>query len=228
MFPTCSAPIYGDDYIDPDKQLDITSCYFKGFRSYVNYNETSSQTNVPFDQLEGNWDYEPTLTYWKDYMVKFCFTLCFNYAIFVSVKALVYLVPDRPWQLQEKIKIEQYLIREVLNLNIDEQALEQAREELEELKELGQGSDVRPDTADVVESDDEAVERIQAIIASRKPSAATQFAENMLQATGEAPIDTIVIDETTNETTKPDSQSEASNDQNEDEENPTTAVTSQF
>ena len=103
--------------------------------------------------MEGNWDYEPTLTYWKDYMVKFCFTLCFNvsfiggpksvqspvsdsngpklamasfwtagneqdannwtfkYAIFVSVKALVYLVPDRPWQLEEKIKIEQYLIR---------------------------------------------------------------------------------------------------------------------
>merc|ERR1712133_232200 len=114
-------------------------------------------------------------------MGKFCFTLCFNYAIFVSVKALVYLVPDRPWQLQEKIKIEQYLIREVLNLNIDEQAVEQAKEELEELKELGQGSDGRPDTADVVESDDEPGERIQAIIASRKTSAATHFAENILQ-----------------------------------------------
>ena len=51
---------------------------FKGFRSYVEYNDTDSQTNVPFDQMEGNWDYEPTLIYWKDYMVKFCFTLCFN------------------------------------------------------------------------------------------------------------------------------------------------------
>lgn len=120
-----------------------------------------------------------------------------------------------------------YSFREVLNLNIDEQALEQAKEELEELKELGQGSDGRPDTADVVESDDEPGERIQAIIGSRKTSAATHFAENILQAAGEAPIDAIVIDETTNEDKKPDSQSEASNDLN-DEENPTTAFTSQF
>ena len=26
LFPTCSAPRYGDGYIDPDQQLDITSC----------------------------------------------------------------------------------------------------------------------------------------------------------------------------------------------------------
>ena len=104
--------------------------------------------------------------------------------------------------------------------------MEQAKEELEEMKEVGQGSDGRPDTADVVESDDEPGERIQAIIASRKTSAATHFAENILQAAGEAPIDAIVI-ETTNEDRKPDSQSEASNDLN-DGENPTTAFTSQF
>ena len=116
--------------------------------------------------------------------------------------------------------------REVLNLNIDEQALEQAKEELEELKD--QGSDGRPDTADVVESDDEPGERIQAIITSRKPSAATQFAESILQAAGDAPIDAVVIDETTNGDRKSESQSVADSSQNENEENPTTAFTSKF
>ena len=112
-----------------------------------------------------------------------------------------------------------------MNLNIDEQALEQAKEELEELKD--QGSDGRPDTADVVESDDEPGERIQAIITSRKPSAATQFAESILQAAGDAPIDAVVIDETTNGY-KSDSQSQDDSSQNESEENPTTAFTSKF
>ena len=112
-----------------------------------------------------------------------------------------------------------------MNLNIDEQALEQAKEELEELKD--QGSDGRPDTADVVESDDEPGERIQAIITSRKPSAATQFAESILQAAGDAPIDAVVIDETTNGY-KSDSQSQDDSSQNENEENPTTAFTSKF
>ena len=112
-------------------------------------------------------------------------------------------------------------------MNIDEQALEQAKEELEELKELEQGSDGRPDTADVVESDDEPVERIQAIITSRKPSAATQFAESILQAAGDAPIDAVVIDESHGDR-KSDSQSVARSSQDENEENPTTAFTSQF
>ena len=115
-----------------------------------------------------------------------------------------------------------------MNLNIDEQALEQAKEELEELKELGQGSDGRPDTADVVESDDEPVDRIQSIIASRKPSAATQFAENILQAAGEAPIDAVVIDETVNGDNRSESQSVAGSSHNDDKEYPTTAFTSQF
>ena len=35
-----------------------------------------------------------------------------------------YAIPDRAWQLEEKIKIEQFLIKEVLNLNIDKDKLE--------------------------------------------------------------------------------------------------------
>ena len=43
---------------------------------------------------------------------------------------VIYLIPDRAWQLEEKIKIEQFLIKEVLNLNIDEEKVEEAKEEI--------------------------------------------------------------------------------------------------
>ena len=45
---------------------------------------------------------------------------------------LTWIIPDRPWQLEQKIKIENYLIREVLNLNIDEKKVEEAREAVAE------------------------------------------------------------------------------------------------
>ena len=85
-----------------------------------------------------------------------------------------------------------------MNLNIDEQALEQAKEELEELKELGTSD--RPDTADVVESDDERLD-VAAVIASRKQSASTQIVElqaqfvDVLQAAGNSTADITVIDQ---------------------------------
>ena len=48
--------------------------------------------------------------------------------MYLIVYFLTWIIPDRPWQLEQKIKIENYLIREVLNLNIDEKKVEEARE----------------------------------------------------------------------------------------------------
>ena len=90
-------------------------------------------------------DYNETDIFWKDYMVKFAFTIAFNvrppplttitlkyikYTLYLLVSIFVYVIPDRAWQLEEKIKIEKYLITEVLNLNIDEQKVEEVKEEI--------------------------------------------------------------------------------------------------
>ena len=52
--------------------------------------------------------------------------------IYLIVYSTTWIIPDRPWQLEQKIKIENYLIREVLNLNIDEQKVEEAREAVDD------------------------------------------------------------------------------------------------
>ena len=51
-----------------------------------------------------------------------------KYVVYCLVYTTTWIIPDRPWQLEQKIKIENYLIREVLNLNIDEQKVNEARE----------------------------------------------------------------------------------------------------
>ena len=52
--------------------------------------------------------------------------------IYLIVYSTTWIIPDRPWQLEQKIKIENYLIREVLNLNIDEQKVEEAQEAVDD------------------------------------------------------------------------------------------------
>ena len=61
--------------------------------------------------------------------------------IYLVVYSTTWTIPDRPWQLEQKIKIENYLIREVLNLNIDEQKVEEAREAVDD--EIISGSSVK-------------------------------------------------------------------------------------
>ena len=58
-FPVCSAPEISPD-MDPFLNITITECSFRGFYQY-----------------DGD-QFETTKTYWKDYMVKFVFTLVFN------------------------------------------------------------------------------------------------------------------------------------------------------
>ena len=52
--------------------------------------------------------------------------------VYCLVYTTTWIIPDRPWQLEQKIKVENYLIREVLNLNIDEKKVEEAREAIAE------------------------------------------------------------------------------------------------
>ena len=61
--------------------------------------------------------------------------------IYLIVYSTTWIIPDRPWQLEQKIKIENYLIREVLNLNIDEQKVEEAREAVDD--DVSSGSSVK-------------------------------------------------------------------------------------
>ena len=44
----------------------------------------------------------------------------------------IYIIPDRDWDLERKIKIEQYLLNEVMNSNIDEEKVQEAINEFEE------------------------------------------------------------------------------------------------
>ena len=48
------------------------------------------------------------------------------------VGGIIYLIPDRDWDLERKIEIEKYLLNEVMNSNIDETKVAEAIQEIEE------------------------------------------------------------------------------------------------
>ena len=48
------------------------------------------------------------------------------------VGLFIYVIPDRDWELEQKIKIEQYLLNEVMNSNIVESDVKEAIQELAE------------------------------------------------------------------------------------------------
>ena len=62
---------------------------------------------------------------------QYCLTMFFQFVIFFLVASFIYLIPDRDWDLERKIKIEQYLLNEVMNSNIDQKDVEEAIHDIE-------------------------------------------------------------------------------------------------